>query len=136
MDISDITKSVSGNGSEMNIGDLLGSTLGLLQGQSGGLEGLMGLFASKGLGDIIGSWIGTGNNLPVSTHQIINVFGEDAMKNMATKHGTDTNTFISKITELLPNVIDKLTPNGKVTGSETSGLNIESLAELFGIKQD
>lgn len=133
MDIGDITKSVSGSGSGMDMGNLLGSAIGLLQGQ-GGLEGLMGLFASKGLGDIIGSWVGTGNNLPVSPNQITSVFGEDTMKNMATKHGTDTNTFTSKITELLPNVIDKLTPNGKVTGSETSGLNIETLAGLFGIK--
>ncbi len=132
MDIGDITKSVSGSG--MNMGDLLGSALGLLQGQQGGLEGLMGLFASKVLGDIVGSWIGTGSNLPVSPSQITSVFGEDTMKNMATKNGTDTNTFTSKLSELFPNVIDKLTPNGKVTGSETSGLNIETLAGLFGIK--
>jgi uncharacterized protein YidB (DUF937 family) len=132
MDIGDITKSVSGSG--MNIGDLLGSALGLLQGQQGGLDGLLGLFASKGLGDIVGSWIGTGSNLPVSPSQITSVFGEDTIKNMATKNGTDTNTFTSKLSELFPNVIDKLTPNGKVTGSETSGLNIETLASLFGIK--
>lgn len=132
MDIGDITKSVSGSG--MNIGDLLGSALGLLQGQQGGLDGLLGLFASKGLGDIVGSWIGTGSNLPVSPSQITSVFGEDTIKNMATKNGTDTNTFTSKLSELFPNVIDKLTPNGKVTGSETSGLNIETLAGLFGIK--
>lgn len=87
--------------------------MGLL-GEQGGLQNLINQFASKGLGDVIGSWIGTGKNLPISPDQIKNVLGDDAVKNLASKLGIDIGALTSQLSNLLPDVVDKLTPDGKV----------------------
>lgn len=67
MDILNTVKSALGGGDKKD--DLMSSVMNLLGGQ-GGLDKLIGQFASKGLGDVIGSWVGTGKNLPVSGDQL------------------------------------------------------------------
>ena len=63
--------------------------LGMLanNGQGGGLAGLMEKFQSAGLGEQMNSWVGTGQNLPVSPDQLGGVFGQDQMSQMAEQHG-------------------------------------------------
>ena len=78
--------------------------------QVGGISGLQQMFQEKGLGGVIGSWIGTGQNLPVSTDQLQSVLHSGALEQMAAKAGIDPN----QLTTLLPSLIDKLTPNGQV----------------------
>lgn len=82
--------------------------------QHGGLGGLLEKFKHHGLGDLVSSWIGTGQNLPVSAEQIANVIGSSAIAEMATKFGLDSETLSAQIAEHLPSVIDKLTPDGEV----------------------
>lgn len=131
MDIMDTLKSAVGAGDIKD--DLMSSVMGLLGG-SGGLNGLVSQFASKGLGDVIGSWVGTGNNLPVSGDQLKSALGDDTIKNIASKLGMDSGALTSQLSNLLPNVVDKLTPEGKVPEGDILSQGMDMLGGLFGKK--
>ena len=111
----------------------MSTVVGLLGGQ-GGLQNLIGQFTSKGLGDIVGSWVSTGKNLPVSGDQLQNVLGKDTIGNLASKLGMDSGALTSQLTNLLPDVVDKLTPNGKVPEGDIMGQATDLLGGLFGKK--
>ena len=96
---------------------LLEGVLGLLQQQEGGLSGLVKSFQDKGLGDIAASWVGTGDNLPVSADQIRNVLGSGKLSELAGKLGMSSDDVSGQLSQLLPQVVDKLTPGGQVDGS-------------------
>ena len=87
---------------------------GLLANNSelGGLGGLAEKFNQAGLGDVIGSWIGKGENLPISAEQIASVLGSGTLGNMASQLGMDPAQAASQLSQLLPGLIDQLTPNG------------------------
>jgi len=70
-------------------------------------------FSGEGLGGIVSSWIGTGENLPISGDQLNSVLHCDALNQVASKFGIDPNMLQSVMTQLLPNIVDKMTPNGK-----------------------
>jgi uncharacterized protein YidB (DUF937 family) len=105
--------------------------MGLLGGQ-GGLNGLISQFTSKGLGDVVGSWVSTGKNLPISPDQLQGVLGNDAIKNIASKLGMDSNALTSQLSNLLPDVVDKLTPDGKVPEGDIMRKGMDLLGGLFG----
>ena len=128
MDLMDSLKSAVGGGGQKN--DLMSVVMGLLGGQ-GGLNGLVSQFASKGLGDIINSWIGTGKNLPVSADQLQSVLGNDTVKNLASKFGMDSGALTSQISNILPNVVNKLTPDGKVPEGDIMSKGMDMLGGLF-----
>lgn len=104
------------------LGALKGETGGFMDGihsmlvskESGGLAGLVDSFKEKGLGGIISSWISTGKNLPISTEQIQQALGKEKIQQLAEKAGMSPEDVKAKLTEHLPNIIDKLTPDGKV----------------------
>jgi uncharacterized protein YidB (DUF937 family) len=82
--------------------------------QSGGLQGLIQKFNEKGLGDLMSSWIGTGKNLPISADQIKNALGSDNIKDLASKLNIGEHDISKSLADLLPQLIDKLTPDGSV----------------------
>jgi uncharacterized protein YidB (DUF937 family) len=86
----------------------------LLKNHPGGLSGLVQQCHDKGLGDVVSSWVGNGQNLPISSEQIQGVLNNEHVKAFAAKAGISPDTACSKIAELLPSIVDKLTPNGQV----------------------
>lgn len=134
MDILNTIKSVLGGGKDDKQNDLMASILNLVGGKGGGLNGLINQFTSKGLGDVVSSWVGTGKNLPVSPDQIKKVFGDDTIKELASKTGMDQNSLTGQLSDLLPQVVDKLTPNGKVPEGDILSKGIDALSGLFGKK--
>jgi uncharacterized protein YidB (DUF937 family) len=82
--------------------------------QVGGLSGLQNMFQQKGLGGLVASWIGSGQNLPISADQLQSVLHSDALQQIAQKHGIDPSQLTSMMSSLLPHVVDKMTPNGAV----------------------
>jgi len=82
--------------------------------QVGGISGLQRMFQEKGLGGIVSSWISTGQNLPISADQLQNVLHSDALENMAAKTGMDVGQLTGVFSQLLPHVVDKMTPNGQI----------------------
>jgi uncharacterized protein YidB (DUF937 family) len=100
--------------------------------QTGGLQGLVQSFTQKGLGDIASSWVSTGPNLPVSGDQIQSALGSDTLNSLAQRAGIAPNMASSLLAQVLPVIVDKLTPEGKITESGNpleQGLNF-----LKGIK--
>jgi uncharacterized protein YidB (DUF937 family) len=92
----------------------LQQVLAIVNSKGGGLAGLVEAFHAKGLGDIAKSWVGTGANRPVSAEQLESVFGREHLEELASKAGLLPDQFKAKLSELLPIVVDKLTPEGQV----------------------
>ena len=86
----------------------------MLANREGGLAGLVQMFNNKGLSEIVSSWVSTGPNLPISGDQVRHVLGEEEVQQLAAKAGVDPNVARSQLAELLPRVIDQLTPDGKI----------------------
>ena len=85
--------------------------------QVGGISGLQQMFEQKGLGGVMSSWVGTGQNMPISADQLQNVLHSGALQQVAAKAGIDPTQLTSMMTTLLPHVVDHLTPNGQVPDS-------------------
>ena len=99
-------------------------------GQNGGLAGLVQAFQDKGLGELIASWIGTGQNLPLSSEQIKAVLGGDQLGQIAGQLGMNESQAAGGLADLLPQVIDTLTPNGQMPQGDD--LMAQGLALLKG----
>ena len=80
----------------------------------GGLPGLVQQFEQAGLGNIVQSWIGSGQNLPVSAQQLTQVLGQGQLQQLAQAAGVDPNQVGGLLAQVLPHVVDHLTPNGQV----------------------
>jgi uncharacterized protein YidB (DUF937 family) len=94
---------------------LLDQVLGLINNpQTGGLSGIVEQFTSKGLGGLVSSWIGTAENQPVSREQIEQTFGNEKIQEIAQKLGISGVDASGGLAVLLPQIIDKLTPDGKL----------------------
>jgi len=79
----------------------------------GGLAGLTQAFEQAGLAHVIGSWIGTGQNLPISPDQLKQVLGSDRLAAIAQSLGLPPGQITTQLTQLLPEIINHLTPNGQ-----------------------
>lgn len=93
-------------------GALVQAVVGMLAG--GGLEGLVKSFQQKGLGDVVGSWVSTGANLPVSPAQVTSALGPDQLGQLARQVGLDPGALAGQLSNLLPGMVDKLTPEGRL----------------------
>jgi len=82
--------------------------------QHGGLKGLVNDLEQKGLGPVVRSWIGKGENQPVSPDQVRQALGADTLKELAAKAAIPPDELAGKLAEILPKAIDRLTPEGKI----------------------
>jgi len=94
---------------------LINSVTGLLNDpEIGGLSGLVQKFKDSGLSSAVDSWISTGKNLPVTGDQMRSALGDNIMQQIAGKVGISKEDVSRQVAGLLPQVIDRLTPNGKL----------------------
>lgn len=102
----------------------------------GGLGGLLQRFQGAGLGDAVASWIGAGHNLPVSADQIKAALGGGPLATLAQYAGLSEDDAAAHLSGLLPQMVDKLTPNGQVPaeGVHQDGIAgaMQMLGGLFG----
>jgi len=80
----------------------------------GGLGGLLNRFQQNGLGDEINSWIGPGQNKQVPPSQLGPALGPDVLKQLAQRSGMSEQELLAQLSKVLPSVVDKLTPNGRL----------------------
>ncbi|MEZ4527627.1 MAG: YidB family protein [Desulfobacterales bacterium] len=90
------------------IADLIGNS------EKNGIQGLINAFREKGLGDFISSWIGKGENQPISGDQLQAILGNEYVQAAAEKMGLSAEDLSGSLADLLPKVIDKLTPEGSL----------------------
>jgi uncharacterized protein YidB (DUF937 family) len=100
--------------------------------ETGGLSGLIQKMTAGGLGEHVASWIGTGSNLPISADQLQAVLGSSFVQDIASKLGINVADVSSGLASLLPTVVDKLTPDGKLP-ENADGLLEQGLAGLMGM---
>lgn len=132
--LGDLLQSVGGGAlTPENHSQLLDTVVGMISNpQTGGLQGLVESFKKKGLGDIAASWVSTGQNLPVSPDQIQQVLGKGQIQQIAQKLGIDPAQVSQGLSQLLPQVVDKLTPKGNIPVESLLGEGLNALKKIFG----
>ncbi len=85
--------------------------------QNGGLDGLLAKLQQGGLGDIVKSWLGNGQNLPVSAEQITQALGNPQVASVAKQFGIDPQQLAQLVATQLPQIVDKLSPGGALNGN-------------------
>jgi len=96
------------------LGGLVGAGINQMIQSHGGLQGLVNQFEQKGLGGIAQSWVRTGPNQPVSSDQLRHVLGSDNVEQFAGKLNVSSEELLNKLSELLPEHIDRMTPEGVI----------------------
>jgi uncharacterized protein YidB (DUF937 family) len=112
-----------GGGAGGNLGALLPVITSMLSndGQHGGLGGLVDKFNQAGMGDVVSSWIGKGDNLPINADQISQVLGSGAIGDIASKLGMSQGEAGGALAQMLPGIIDQLTPDGQAPAGGLGG---------------
>ena len=85
----------------------------------GGLNGIINSFQQSGLGHLADSWVGTGENLPVSADQLSNVLGTDKIGEIASQLGMSQTDAAGGLAKILPELINHITPNGQLPGNHS-----------------
>jgi uncharacterized protein YidB (DUF937 family) len=93
-------------------------------GPLGGLGGLLKKLEQGGLGNVANSWVGSGQNQPVAPGQLGSALGSNIIKALAQRAGLSEEDLTKQLSQVLPGVVDKLTPNGR----------LPTLAELSQMK--
>jgi uncharacterized protein YidB (DUF937 family) len=122
----------AGNGA-----DMMTTVLGLVNSPElgGGLSGLVEKFSQGGLSEQVASWVGNGENQPVNGTQIQNILGLPVVQNFAEKLGINTHDAAQHLATILPQVVDKLTPNGEVSNDNSfAKLGMSLMSSLMGNK--
>jgi uncharacterized protein YidB (DUF937 family) len=108
-----------------NLNDLLkGGLGGLLAGGaagsvlSGGLNDLLKQLQQSGHGETANSWVGTGPNRPISPKDLGSALGADQISALTSEYGLSRDELLDGLSEHLPNVVDHLTPGGKVPSAQ------------------
>ena len=112
--LDSVLGAVSGNSDEGGGANALVGMVGHLIQQNGGLQGLADKFSQSGAGGAFSSWVGTGQNQPISANQIQEALGSDQVKAVAAKMGIDPAQASALLAQYLPKVVDKLTPQGQI----------------------
>lgn len=123
-------------GNETTAGNLLESVIGMMNDpQVGGLSGLIEKFSQGGLAEQVTSWVSKGENLPISAEQLQAVLGSSFVQDIAAKLGINTADVAGSLAGLLPQVIDKLTPDGEVPGDNNLlEIGLKGLSAILGNK--
>jgi uncharacterized protein YidB (DUF937 family) len=95
-------------------GNLMQLAMQFINSYPGGLPALIQAFTQSGLGQQAQSWVSTGHNLPISPEQIAAVLGSGQLQNLAQQAGLTQDQAAGGLADLLPQVVDHLTPNGAV----------------------
>jgi uncharacterized protein YidB (DUF937 family) len=80
----------------------------------GGVKGIVDQFEKQGLGPTVKSWVGNGENQPISPAEVNQALGSDEVQELAAKLGIPPGEMASKLADFLPKAVDKLTPGGTV----------------------
>ena len=131
MSLLDIAQGLLGGSQTSGASDMVSTVMQVLNGQAGGLDGVLRALQSGGLGDAVKSWIGTGQNAPVTGAQLENVLGSGVVQDLASKLGISPSDASSHLSELLPGIIDHLTPDGVVPQGGLAGAGMDLVKGLL-----
>jgi len=128
---------LGGAGGGGGLGGVLGQVLGGAGGggsAAGGLGGLLEQFQRAGFGEQASSWVARGANKPISPDAMTQVFGREGIEAIARRAGIGTDEASRGLSELLPEVVDRITPDGDVPDVSSLTNSIDDLAKQLGIR--
>jgi uncharacterized protein YidB (DUF937 family) len=103
------------------LGQLEGAVLPVVLGevlgngsQGGGLSAIVAKLQQAGFGDQVKSWIGNGQNLPITAEQLQQVLGSDTVKQLAARFNIPVDQLAKVLAEQLPKAVDSASPNGSL----------------------
>jgi len=99
----------------------------------GGLGGLLQQFQAAGLGRQASSWVGTGDNMPITREQLASVLGHDRLSQLAAQAGVSEEQASDGLASLLPEVVNQLTPQGELPAENQLDDSLDSLRRSLGI---
>lgn len=124
-----------GRGTGTGVGGSLLLQLALMMLQkNGGLDGVLGKFRQAGMGAQADSWVSNGQNMNVSPDELQQIFGSGSINDVASQLGMSQNQAGSAMSQMLPELINQLTPQGQVTSESDNSIAeaLESLAQSPG----
>ena len=122
----------SSGGALGGLGGLLGAVFGG-SGGGGGLGDLLAQFQRAGLGAQAQSWVSRGENQPLSPDGVEKVFGRDALAQIARHAGVSEADASLGLSKLLPEVVDRMTPDGKVPDDNQLLAGVDAFARRYGV---
>src|SRR5512145_1577930 len=115
------------------IGDLLGQVLGGAGGTGGGLGGLLEQLQRTGFREQADSWVSRGANRPISPDAMPQIFGKDGLEAIARQAGISPDEASHGLSELLPEVVDRMTPDGEVPDPDALANSVDDFARRLGL---
>ena len=100
-------------GAQQGQSPLVAVALQLIQ-QNGGLPGILSKFEHGGMAEHAGSWVGTGENMPISGGQLQEILGSGSIGQIAQQLGLSHGDTSSGLAQVLPQIINNMTPTGQV----------------------
>ncbi len=119
-----------GSGTNTDLGSVqnaLGSLMG--NGETPDIGSLLSGLQSGGLGDIAKSWLGDGDNAPISADQVRNVVDGNKLSRLASVLGTDEGSVLSGLQEAMPQMVDKASSGGSLLDSIGGISGVANLAK-------
>ena len=140
MDLGDIvqlgTQMFKEKVGDVDDGSVMDALSGLLSNEEGGLDlsNILSSLTNGDLGSIVSSWIGSGENASIDASQLTELLGSDKVSAFAEKLGIDPDTALSGLTDALPNMVDKATPEGESLLDQFGGLDgiMDMAGKFFG----
>ena len=117
------------------LGDLLGQVLGGAAGGRGGAGGLGGLLAQiqqAGFGEQADSWVSRGANKPISPDAMTQVFGHEGLEQISRQAGISPEEASRGLSALLPEVVDRMTPDGTVPDADALAKSVDDFVRRLG----
>ena len=115
------------------LGDVLGQVLGGASGGGGGLGGLLGQLQRSGFGAQADSWVSRGTNKPISPEAMSEIFGQDGLEQISRQAGVTEEEASRGLSELLPEVVDRMTPDGQVPDDQALAQSVDAFARRLGL---
>jgi uncharacterized protein YidB (DUF937 family) len=119
------------------LGDLLGQVLGGgaggRGGMGGGLGGLLTQLQQSGFGDQANSWVSRGANQPISPDAMSQIFGRDGLEQISRRAGISQDDAARGLSQLLPEVVDHMTPNGEMPDDDALASSVDDFARRLGL---
>ncbi len=114
------------------LGQILGGGAGT-GGAAGGLGGLLAQLQRSGFGDQADSWVGRGENKPIPPEAMRQIFGHDGLQEISRRAGVSEDEASHGLSQLLPEVVDRVTPDGDVPDFNSLTNSVDDLTRRLGL---
>ena len=122
-----------GSGTGGGLADVLGQVLGGSgRGAPGGLGGLLEQLQRTGFGEQADSWVSRGANKPISPDAMTQVFGQEGLEQLSRQAGISPEEASSGLSALLPEVVDRMTPDGTVPDADALAKSVDDFVRRLG----